>query len=113
MRDARCVMREAVANGPAKCLTHHAPRVKATPSSLHGVRRPEVLRQKPVNLLARVLRQFCVEAVEGMGARSVGVNFVLETLAGGLVRFDEVLDFEYVDILVVGRGVDAERSLAL
>ncbi len=54
-----------------------------------------------------------IDAVEHMAARRIGIDLILEVLAGGLQRGDQLLDFAGGDIVVIGVGMDQERSAKL
>jgi hypothetical protein len=46
-----------------------------------------------------------------MSAGSIGIDFMLEILPGGLQGLNQVFDFEGIDIFIIGRGMNEQRSL--
>ena len=73
----------------------------------------EVFLQELVDSEADVGSFPGVYAVEGVSACSGLVYFVLEFLAVGLEALYQVLDLEYVHVIVVGVGIDEQGGFEL
>src|SRR5258708_6736572 len=81
--------------------------------SLRRIGRVQIFGEEFVNLDARFLRQFRVDSVERVASGGVGVNLVFKSLSRGFERLHQMLNLQYIDVLVVGGGVNEQRRLQL
>ena len=72
-----------------------------------------MLRQEPIDLCTRFPRGLRVKPIELMSARRVLIDLVLELFVGRLQGHDHVLDFQHVNVFIVGCRVNEQRGLQL